>query len=455
MLDLLTNQHRLCDGITRRNMLRGGALGVGGITLADLFRMQALAAESGEYRTTPSKKSVILLWQNGGPSHLETYDLKPNAVREIRGPFSPIKTNVPGMELCELLPMHAKIADKFTLIRSCSHNYAGHNDGIPVMMSGYPNWDESKNESVHPEIGAVVSRVFGQCHHGMPVACGMGATHYSYVPTTATGYWGNMYRPPTVSEKGLQNATATVDGRRLDDRQTLLGQIDRLRTDLDAGAMNSFDAFNRQAFEIIGGDRARVAFDLSKEDPKTRARYGEGWAQQALLARRLVEAGVSFVTVGVPGGKEIYNWDDHAVNGDLPTAMRERLPGLDQAVTALIEDIYQRGLDEEVLVIVTGEFGRTPRGNEQKGSSTGKLNWGRDHWPHAMSILVSGGGKRMGQIIGATNSKGEHPIQRELTPQNFRSMIFHHLGIDYRQTFNDAAGRPIHISYGDHIPELS
>ena len=455
MLDLLTNQHRLCDGITRRNMLRVGALGVGGITLADLFRMQAHAAESSEYRARPSKKSVILLWQNGGPSHLETYDLKPNAVREVRGPFSPIKTNVPGMEVCELLPMHAKIADKFTLIRSCSHNYAGHNDGIPVMMSGYPNWDESKNESVHPEIGAVVSRVFGQYSGGMPVACGMGATHYNYVPTTATGYWSNMYRPPTVSEKGFMNATATVDGRRLYDRQSLLGQIDRLRADLDAGAMNSFDAFNRQAFEIIGGDRARVAFDLSKEDPKNRVRYGEGWAQQALLARRLVEAGVSFVTVGVPGGKENYNWDDHAVNVDLPTAMRERLPGLDQGVTALIEDIYQRGLDEEVLVIVTGEFGRTPRGNEQKGNNNGKLNWGRDHWPHAMSIIVSGGGKRMGQIIGATNSMGEHPIQRELTPQNFRSMIFHHLGIDYRQTFNDAAGRPIHLSYGDHIPELA
>ncbi len=437
-------------------MLRVGALGVAGLTMADYFRLQAHAAETGEYRTAPSKKSVILLWQNGGPSHLETYDMKPDAVREIRGPFSPIKTNVPGIELCELLPLHAKIADKFTLIRSCSHNYAGHNDGIPVMMSGYPDWSESKTESIHPEIGAVVSRVFGQCHNGMPVACGMGATHYSYVPTTATGYWSNMYRPPTVSEKGLPNATATVDARRLDDRKSLLSQVDRLRTDLDAGALGSFDAYNRQAFEIIGGDRARTAFDLSLEDPRVRARYGEGWGQQALLARRLVEAGVNFVTVGVPGGKEIYNWDDHAVNGDLPTAMRERLPGVDRAVTALIEDVYQRGLDQDVLVIVTGEFGRTPRGNEQKGNNNGgKLNWGRDHWPHAMSILVSGGGKRMGQVIGATNSKGEHPIHRELTPQNFRSMIFHHLGIDYKQSFLDPAGRPIHISYGDHIPELA
>lgn len=451
MLDLLTHS----TSVTRRDLLRIGTLGLGGITLANLLRMQALAAETPEYRLRPTKKSVILLWQNGGPSHLETYDLKPDAPREVRGPFSPIATNVPGMDICELLPMHARIADKFSLIRSCTHTYAGHNDGIPVMMSGYPDWDEGKHESVHPEIGAVVSRVFGQCESGMPVACGMGATHYSYVPTTATGYWSNMYRPPTVSEQGLKNATAVVDGHRLDNRKTLLGQIDRLRSDLDRGGMNSLDEFNRQAFEIIGGDRARQAFDLSQESPQTRARYGEGWAQQALLARRLVEAGVNFVTVGVPGGKEIYNWDDHAVNGDLPTAMRERLPGLDQAVTALIEDVYQRGLDQDVLIVVTGEFGRTPRGNEQKGSRDGRINWGRDHWPHAMSILVSGGGKRMGQIIGATNSNGEHPIQRELSPQNFRSMIFHHLGIDYHQTFLDAAGRPIYISTGEHIPELA
>lgn len=453
MLNLLTDSFRFRNGVTRRNVLQVGTL-AGGLSLADKLRLEAVAGESGEYRANPSGKSVILLWQNGGPSHLETYDLKPQAVSDVRGPFLPIPTNVPGMDICELLPLHAKIADKFTLIRSCSHKFAGHNDGIPVMMSGYPNWDEGKNESVHPEIGAVVNRVFGQCRNGMPVACGMGATHYSYVPTTATGYWGNQFRPPTVSEKGLSNATATVEGQRLHDRRHLLAGIDRLRGQVDSGAMETLDEFNRQAFEILAGDRARVAFDLSRESEGTRQRYGQGWAQQALLARRLVEAGVSFVTVGVPGGKEVYNWDDHAVNGDLPTAMRERLPGLDQGVTALIEDIYQRGLDQDVLVIVTGEFGRTPRGNTQPRRGGG-TNWGRDHWPHAMSILVSGGGKRMGQVIGATNALGEHPIQRELTPENFRSLIFHHLGIDYRQTFLDRAGRPVRISYGDHIPELA
>ena len=231
MLNLVTAQHRSSHGVTRRNLLQAGTLVIGGLTLADRLRVQARAAEASEYRATPSKKSVILLWQNGGPSHLETYDLKPNAVSEVRGPFLPIATNVPGIEVCELLPLHAKIADKFTLIRSCSHKFGGHNDGIPVMMSGYPNWDEGKNESVHPELGAVVSRVFGQCHQGLPVACGMGATHYSYVPTTASGYWGSQYRPPTVSEKGMANTTATVDARRLEDRRSLLTGLDNVRRD--------------------------------------------------------------------------------------------------------------------------------------------------------------------------------------------------------------------------------
>jgi hypothetical protein len=455
MLQLMTNRHRLCDGITRRNFIRAGYLGLGGLSLAELLRLKSQAATASEYRAVPGPKSVILLWQQGGPSHLETYDLKPEAVTDIRGPFNPISTNVPGLDVCELLPMHAKVADKFTLIRSCSHNWAGHNDGIPMMVSGYPGWDESKHESTHPELGAIISRTFGQCHNGLPVSVGMGARHYSYVPTTATGYFSDVFRPPTVDQKGLPNTTATIKGDRLDNRRQLLGDFDRLRGDLDSGVMDSLTSWQKHAFEIITSDKARIAFDLSLEDEQTRARYGDGWGQQALLARRLVEAGVSFVTVGVPGDSIVYNWDDHAVNGDLPTAMRQRLPGYDKAVTALIEDVYARGLDEDVLIIVTGEFGRTPRGNIQKGNSDGKQNWGRDHWPHAMSILVSGGGKRMAQVIGATNSKGENPIQRELTPQDVHATIYRHLGIDHHQTFNDPAGRPVHLAYGEPISELS
>ncbi len=456
MLDLVTAQSRAQNGITRRNLVKAGFLGLGGgLTLGDLLRRQAMAAPDSEYRATPSGRSVILLWQQGGPSHLETYDMKPEAVRDIRGPFSPIATNVSGIDICEHLPLHAKIADRFTLIRSCSHAWSGHNDGIPMMVSGYPGWSNKINESTHPELGAVISRVFGQCHDGLPVACGMGAKHYSYVPTTATGYWSDVFRPPTVDAQGLKNAKATVDGRRLDDRKALLGSIDQLRSDIDRGVLESVDEFQRQAFEIIAGDKARNAFDLSQEDERTRTRYGKGWGQNALLARRLVEAGVSFVTVGVPGDSIIYNWDDHAVNGDLPTAMRQRLPGFDQAVTALIEDVYDRGLDEDVMIVVTGEFGRTPRGNIRKGNSDGKMNWGRDHWASAMSILISGGGKPMSQIIGATNSKGEHPVRRQLTPQDVHATIYQHLGIDHTQTFNDNAGRPIHLAYGEPIRELA
>ncbi len=449
MLDLTALSNAHSSQVNRRSILKAGFLGLGGMTLADLLRVQAQAAESSEYRAAQTKKSVILLWQQGGPSHLETYDMKPDAVTDIRGPFSPISTNVSGIEICEHLPMHAAIADRFTLIRSCSHNWSGHNDGIPMMVSGYPGWDEGRHESTNPELGAVVSRAFGQVHDGLPVAVGMGARHYNYVPTTATGHWGNTYRPPTV-DKGL-NTGASIDASRLGDRRQLLGQFDKFRRNVDSGSLQAADSFQQQAFEIVSGTKARDAFDLTLEDTTTIARYGDGWGQQALLARRLVEAGVNFVTVGVPGDSDIYNWDDHAVNGDLPTAMKQRLPRFDRVVTALIEDVYARGMDEDVMIVVTGEFGRTPKGNIQKGNSSGKMNWGRDHWANAMSILVSGGGKPMGKVIGATNSKGENPIHGELSPQDIHATIYQHLGIDYRRTYNDAAGRPINICYGKHI----
>ena len=449
MFDLIQRFSTVAGISRRRSVLKAGVLGLGGMSIADLLRIQAQASGTTEYRSTPTRKSVILLWQQGGPSHLETYDMKPDAVTDIRGPFSPIRTNTSGIEICELLPSHAAIADKFTLIRSCSHNWSGHNDGIPMMVSGYPGWDEGRHESTNPELGAVISRAFGQVHNGLPVAVGMGARHYNYVPTTATGYWSDTFRPPTV-DKGL-NTGVTIDGTRLDDRKQLLGQIDQFRRSVDSGSLEAADNFQQQAFDIVSGTLARDAFDVSLEDKRTVARYGDGWGRQALQARRLVEAGVNFVTVGIPGDSEIYNWDDHAVNGDLPTAMRQRLPRFDRVVTALIEDVHERGLDEDVMIIVTGEFGRTPKGNYRKGNSDGKMNWGRDHWANAMSILVSGGGKPMGRVLGATNSKGEHPIHGEISPLDIHATIYHFLGIDYKRTYNDFSGRPIHICYGDHI----
>jgi len=449
MLDVVTDQVRLRDGTTRRNFLRAGCLGLGGMSLGQLMQLRSQAGI-----TKPKNTSIILLWQVGGPSHLETYDMKPDAPDGYRGPFGKIKTSVPGMEVCDLLPMHAQRADRFSLIRSCTHNHAGHNEGHCMSLTGYPKWNDKIKRPVNPECGAVVSRLFGQCRDGIPVTVGMGAKHYGYVPGTTAGYWGAAYNGPVV-DKGLPNTTPVVDGRRLDDRRGLLASLDSVQRNVDAfGSMEAMDSFNRQAFNIITGDKARIAFDLKLEDQKTRDRYGEGWGQQALLARRLVEAGVSFVTVGVPGGKLIYNWDDHAVNGDLPTAMRGRLPGYDQAVTALIDDVYERGLDQQVMIVVMGEFGRTPQFRQAVGTRSKKLQWGRDHWPGAQSILISGGGKRMGQVIGQTDSRGAYPKERPLGPHDVLATFYDHLGVDPQHQFVDTAGRPFNLTHGSPIAEL-
>ena len=449
MLNVITEQVRLKNGTTRRNLLRAGFLGFGGLNLGQLMQVRAEAAPAKRKKT-----SIILLWLQGGPSHLETYDMKPEAPEGYRGPFGAIKTNVPGIEICELLPMHAQRADKFSLIRSCTHNHAGHSEGNTMMMTGYPETDDTKREPVHPECGAVINRLFGQCREGMPVAVGMGARHYNYVPGTTAGYWGAAYGCPIV-DRGLPNASPRIDRRRLDDRQSLLASLDDFRREVDNNkTIEAMDEFNRQAFDILMSDKARLAFDVSLEDQATRARYGEGWGQQALMARRLVEAGVSFVSVGVPGGKVVYNWDDHAVNGSLPAAMQDRLPGYDRAVSALIDDIYIRGLDQDVMILSMGEFGRTPQFRQAKGNRSGVLQWGRDHWPGAMSILISGGGKRMGQIIGSTDSRGAYPNERALGPHDILATMYDHLGIDPHHQFINQRGRPVSISYGEPVAEL-
>lgn len=449
MLDVITDQKRLKDGTTRRNLLRAGFLGLGGMSLGQLMQLRAQAAPSKRKNT-----SIILLWLQGGPSHLETYDMKPEAPEGYRGPFGAIKTNVPGIEVCELLPMHAQRADRFTLIRSCTHKHAGHSEGNTMMMTGYPETDPTKREPVHPECGAVVNRLFGQCREGMPVAVGMGARHYNYVPGTTAGYWGAAYSCPIV-DRGLPNASLRLDGRRLDDRRQLLASLDQIRRRAGQGkTMQAVDEFHRQAFDILTSNKAQEAFDISQEDKATRQRYGEGWGQQALLARRLVESGVSFVSVGVPGGKVVYNWDDHAVNGSLPAAMHDRLPGYDRAVSALIDDIYTRGLDQDVMVVAMGEFGRTPQFRQAKGTRSKVLQWGRDHWPGAMSILISGGGKRMGQVIGSTDNRGAYPDQRALGPHDILATMYDHLGINPQHQFINRSGRPVSISYGDPVVEL-
>ncbi len=449
MLNWLSDPLRQRRMVTRRDALRAGFLGTGGLVLSDLFRMRAAAGLN-----TQPDTAVLLLFVHGGPSQFETYDCKPNAPSEIRGPFLPIPTNVPGIDVCEHLPLHAQTAHRFSLIRSCCHDQSNHFEGHARFLSGYGQMKTGTAESHYPMVGAVVNRTCKGRTPGLPAAVAVGGVVLNgpdYSPGIAQGYWSPIYRP-AITNGGLRDASLTVSSRQLEDRMSLLSGFDKLRSDLDvAGTMDSLDAFNREAVEVLTTDRARKAFDLSLEDPKIRERYGDGYGQEVLMARRLVEAGVSFVTVRAPGsspGSKAYDWDDHAVNWDLPSAMLGRLPKYDQIVTTLINDLYDRGLDKRVLLIVTGEFGRTPRLEYKDGRI------GRDHWPNSMSILVSGGGIKTGQVIGATNSKGEHPIERPLDPQDILATIYQHLGINPYREFPDPQGRPIALTQGKPVNEL-
>lgn len=449
MLELLGDPGRHQRTITRRDCLRAGLLGIGGLVLSDLLRLRAAGA--AETRHT----SVILLFVHGGPSHLETYDMKPDAPTEIRGPFKPTATTVPGLQLCERLPLHARLAHRFTLIRSCCHDQANHFEGHARFLSGHGQMKAGTSESHYPMVGAVVNRVLENKKRGLPPALainGVCVNGPDYSPGIAQGYWGSQYRVP-ICNFSLRDASLRVSGSALEDRLGLLRGFDQMRRDFDtSGALDAMDTFNRRAVEILTTDKARRAFDLSQEDPRVRDRYGEDqFAREALLARRLVEAGVSFVSLRVPGaapGTTASDWDDHAVNWDMLTAMKARLPRYDHVVTTLIEDLFERGLDRDVLLLVTGEFGRTPRLEQRDGRI------GRDHYPGAMSILVSGGGLPMGQVIGATNRLGEYPIERRLDPHDILATVYKHLGIDHTREFLDPQGRPIALARGTPLEEL-
>jgi hypothetical protein len=456
-----------CRGpISRRSFLQAGALGCFGLGLADLLRLRAMAKEAGK---PEPDTSVILLWLPGGPPHMETFDMKPDAPSDYRGEFGILRSNVPGMDVCELLPRHAKIADKYAIVRSIAHDFADHGGGHKRFLTARDPLSPVGFVNDYPAVGSMVAKMREGRSAGVP----------NYVSGTDDGrndvdvfsfgaaYLGPAYTPFTVAGdpssprfevKNLSLAPGLTG--RLDDRVRLLDGFDRLRRAIDqSGAMEAMDEFNRRALELLTSNKARTAFDLSLEAAETRDRYGRHpWGQRCLMARRLVEAGTSFVTMvlenPVPPGQPfppgvIYNWDSHAVNGHIFDDARVRLPIFDQAVTALIEDLYRRGLDKKVLLIVTGEFGRTPRISYANGRP------GRDHWPQAMSVVVSGGGLRTGQVIGSTNSKGEHPKDRPLTPNDLWATAFRHLGIDTSHSFPDHRGRPMPIlPYGEPIREL-
>jgi hypothetical protein len=466
-----------CRGpISRRSFLKVGTLGVAGLGLSDLLRLRAgsaHAAVTGAAKAGEPDTAVIFVWLPGGAPQMETYDMKPNAPSEYRGEFSPIRTNVPGIEVCELLPLHARCADRYTIIRSVAHEFSDHGGGHKRFLTGYKPMEPVGFVNDYPMAGSVVAKAREHVRAGVPnyVAAvddgRQGADTFSF----GAAYLGSAMTPffvagdPSSPKFKVQNLGLAPDvAERLDDRTRLLGGMDRLRRDIDnSGAMDAMDEFSRRAIDLLTSPKAGVAFDLSREPLTVRERYGmHPFGQRALLARRLVEAGASFVTVVLehPGYASMpkggtYNWDSHAVNCHIFDDARWRLPYYDQAITALVEDLYARGLDKRVLLVVTGEFGRTPRITTVVGSQTGVSQPGRDHWPAAMSILVAGGGMRTGQVIGATNARGEHPVERALKPEDLWATVYRHLGIDYTQTFLDRSGRPLPIlPGGEPITEL-
>lgn len=447
-----------CGPIPRRDFLRAGTLALGGLSLPQIL---ASRAEAG---TQSMETSVILFWMWGGPSQLETWDMKPQAPSEYRGPFSPIATNVPGIEICELFPQHAKLAHRFSIVRSLHHEMASHNDGSIELLTGKTPLKAdptSTAKSDHPDLGMIASRVRGPRSNGLPQYIGiprqpfmtqpvyLGLSHSAF----ATGNPAvDNFAPPNLKLDG------GINGARLDDRRGLIGQLDRLRRDLDlSGSLAGMDEFRRQAFQLLTSSTVASAFDLKTESAATRDRYGRHlWGQSCLLARRLAESGAAVVTIDAlapeMGTPLYFSWDDHAnaqPGWDMAKGMIWRARYMDQAVSALIEDLYQRDLDRRILLVCVGEFGRTPR----LGNANGCL--GRDHWPQAQSALISGGGLRMGQTIGATTSKAEYPTERPLHPQDLLATIYRHLGIDPKTEFADFSGRPHPVlKSGDVIREL-
>jgi len=431
-----------CPGtLSRRSFVRIGLGGLCSLGLTDLLRLQSRADEAR--RSSP--KSILVVWLWGGPSHMETFDLKPNAPAEYRGDFNPIATNAPGIQISEHLPRLARLADKFAIIRSMHHDSPGHVNSTHTMLTGHPGElvEVPPYRPRHPDVWAVATRMLGPKQRGVPPYIAMPRTRYH-----GSAYLGAGLEPlivsPDPSTPDFRAPRLTVEAAlrpQFHDRMDLLTQFDTLRRDLDAaGQMHALDRFQEEAVNVLTSDATQRAFDLDKEDPRLRERYGmHALGQRCLLARRLIEAGSRIVTVDFPcvPGQKAFSWDDHASVWNIFEQMRIRLPVLDQVVSALIEDLYQRGLSEDVLVLVMGEMSHTPRLSNFNGQP------GREHWGRSMSIFLAGGGLPMGQVIGATNARGEEPRDRALTPNDFQATLYRYLGVPLTTQFSDHSGRPI------------
>ena len=469
----------------RRELLKFGMYGFGGVSLSQLLRARAAAddvvAEPGAGRRTSKNRhgertAIILVWQRGGCSHLDTWDPKPDAPTEFRGPYSTIDTNVPGIRLTELLPSLSKCADKFTLLRSIAHTGGGHPAGSLQVLAGDTD-AKDKTLPVLPDWMSITNYLRHNPKREIPNYVTVNPVdRYDSFTIAGSTYLGPSYDPfkvlgdPSKPEFKVLNIGLgdPAVAQRFRKRLELKRGLDRVKADIDqTGIMEAVDDFDRQALNLLTSPKAQAAFDLSQEKPAVRERYGmHQWGQQLLMARRLVEAGVEIVTTELDGPLcgRVANWDDHAVNHHVFNALEHRMPTFDQAVSALIEDVYARGLNRRVLVVVAGEFGRTPRishvassGGGVASGAKGTVQPGRDHWPRANTMLFAGGGLQTGQIIGATDSRGEDPVDRRVSPGDFLATLYNHLGIDAaRIAVPDQSGRPIPIlPQGAAIPELT
>lgn len=405
---------RFCDGLTRRGFLKVGALGLGGLTLADLLRLEAAAGVSN------SNKAVINIHLGGGPSHQDMFDLKPTAPVEYRGEFHPIATNVPGMDICELYPELAKRADRFSVVRSLVGSNAGHSNF--QTHTGF-NTKSLPNIGGRPSIGAVVSRLQGEPESGAP-------PWISYNQGPA-GFLGPTFK---AYEPGRNGGNLTLDrgltAERLLGRTDLLGQLDGLRRDVDATRqMEALDSYTQRAYDMVTSGRVADALDLSKEDADIVARYRKE-SESLLRARRLIQAGVRVVSMNAPWG----SWDTH---NDNFKRLRVQLPKMDNGLSALLDDLDRLDMADDVIVVVWGEFGRTPRVNSRAG---------RDHWPAVAQCFIAGGGLQMGQVVGSTDRTAAHAKDRPVHYQEVFATMYHALGIDPETTtIIDPNGRPQYL----------
>lgn len=433
MLTIYGPKNRFCDGVSRRNFLKIGALGLGGLALPQLLQAEA---KSGVGR---SHKSVIMIFLPGGPSHQDMFDLKMDAPSEIRGEFKPISTNVPGIQICEHLPLLAKHMEKCAIIRSIVGATGDHY--AFQCLTGRPH--QNQPAGGWPCIGSVLSKLEGPVNKFVPPFVGLSPKmgHMPWADAGTPGFLGVGHAPFKPSGAGKDDMVLngiTLD--RLADRKALLSSFDGFRRDVDAsGLMSGLDTFNEQAFGIMTSSKLMEALDVEKEDRKIRESYGKGdpknrddggpkLMEHFLVARRLVEAGARCVTLAFS------RWDHH---GDNFGALRQDLPLLDQGLSALLQDLYQRGLDKDVSVVVWGEFGRTPTINKDGG---------RDHWPRVSFGLLSGGGMKTGQVIGATDRLGGEAVERPVQFGEVFATLYHNLGIDVSKvTVPDFSGRPQYL----------